>query len=44
MGRGGHPAEFWRKACDLVESGRPVADVAKTLGISEVFSPASAVE
>ncbi|SFU08198.1 Transposase and inactivated derivatives [Geodermatophilus amargosae] len=35
MGRRGYPAEFRRKALDLVESGRPVADVAKALGISD---------
>jgi transposase-like protein len=35
MGRRGHPAEFRRKVLDLVESGRPVADVAKALGISD---------
>ena len=43
MGRRGYPAEFRRKVLDLVESGRPVADVAKALGISEVFSPGFAV-
>src|SRR3954466_3193464 len=35
MGRRGYPAEFRRKVLDLVESGRPVADVAKALGISD---------
>ena len=35
MWRRGYPAEFRRKVLDLVESGRPVADVAKALGISE---------
>ncbi|WP_448621029.1 transposase [Geodermatophilus sp. URMC 65] len=35
MGRRGYPAEFRRKVLDLVESGRPVADVAKELGISD---------
>ncbi len=35
MGRRGHPAEFRRTVLDLVESGRPVADVAKALGISD---------
>ena len=35
MGRRGYPAEFRRKVLDLVESGRPVADAAKALGISD---------
>jgi transposase-like protein len=35
MGRRGYPAEFRRKVLDLVEAGRPVADVAKALGISD---------
>jgi transposase-like protein len=35
MGRRGYPAEFRRKVLDLVESGRPVGDVAKALGISD---------
>jgi transposase-like protein len=35
MGRRGHPAESRRKALDLVEAGRPVAEVAKALGISD---------
>ncbi len=35
MGRRGYPAEFRRKVLDLVESGRPVADVADALGISD---------
>ncbi len=35
MGRRGYPAEFRRKVLDLVESGRPVAEVAKALGISD---------
>jgi transposase len=30
----GHPAEFRRRALDLVLSGRPVAQVAADLGIS----------
>jgi transposase-like protein len=34
MGRRGYPPEFRRKVLDLVESGRPVADVAKALAIS----------
>ena len=35
MGRRGYPPEFRRKVLDLVESGRPVADVARDLGISD---------
>src|SRR3954454_152056 len=35
MGRRGYPAEFRRKVLNLVESGRPVADVARALGISD---------
>jgi len=35
MRRRGYPAEFGRKVLDLVESGRPVADVAKALSISD---------
>ena len=34
-GRRGYPAEFRRKVLDLMESGRPVAEVAKALGISD---------
>jgi transposase-like protein len=34
MARRGYPLEFRRKVLDLVEAGRPVADVAKALGIS----------
>lgn len=34
MGRRGYPPEFRRKVLDLVASGRPVADVARDLGIS----------
>jgi transposase len=34
MGRRGYPPEFKRRVLDLVESGRPVADVARDLGIS----------
>ena len=34
MGRRGYPPEFRRKVLDLVEAGRPVADVARDLGIS----------
>jgi transposase len=35
MGRRGYPAEFRRRVLDLVESGRPIADVARDLQISE---------
>jgi transposase len=34
MGRRGYPPEFRGKVLDLVESGRPIAEVAKALGIS----------
>ena len=34
MGRRGYPPEFRRRVLDLVEGGRPVADVARDLGIS----------
>jgi transposase len=34
MGRRGYPPEFRRKVLDLVEAGRPIAEVAKVLGIS----------
>ena len=34
MGRRGYAPEFRRKVLDLVEAGRPVADVARDLGIS----------
>ncbi|GAA3739159.1 transposase-like protein [Spinactinospora alkalitolerans] len=34
MGRRGYPPEFRRKAVDLVESGRSVADVARDPDIS----------
>lgn len=34
MGRRGYPPEFRRKVLDLVEAGRPIADVARDLGIS----------
>jgi transposase len=32
---GGYPPEFRRKVLDLVEAGRPIAEVAKALGISD---------
>jgi transposase-like protein len=35
MGRSGCPPELRRRAVDLVESGRKVADVARDLGVSE---------
>jgi hypothetical protein len=35
MGRRGYPPEFRRKVLDLVEAGRPIAEVAKVLGISD---------
>jgi transposase len=35
MGRRGYPPEFRRKVLDLVEAGRPIAEVAMTLGISD---------
>jgi transposase-like protein len=35
VGRRAYPAEFRRKVLDLVESGRPIAEVATVLGISE---------
>ena len=34
MGRRGYPPDFHRKVLDLVEAGRPIAEVAKVLGIS----------
>src|SRR5215211_3440555 len=34
MGRRGYPPEFRRKVLDLVGAGRPIAEVAKALGIS----------
>jgi transposase len=34
MGRRGYPPEFRGKVLDLVEAGRPIAEVAKALGIS----------
>ena len=29
-----HPAEFWRKVLDLVEAGRPIAEIVEKLGVS----------
>ena len=34
MGRRGYPLEFRPKVLDLVEAGRPIAQVVKALGIS----------
>jgi transposase len=34
MGRRGYRPEFRRKVLDLVEAGRPIAEVAQALGIS----------
>jgi transposase len=34
MGRCGYPLEFRRTVLDLVEAGRPIAEIAKALGIS----------
>jgi transposase-like protein len=34
MGRRGYPPEFRRKVLDLVQVGRPIAEVAQALGIS----------
>lgn len=35
MGRRGYPPEFRRRAVDLVDSGRKVADVVRDLGVTE---------
>jgi transposase len=35
VGRRGYPPEFRRKVLDLVEAGRPTAEVATALGISD---------
>jgi transposase-like protein len=35
MGRRGYPPEFRRKALDLAEAGRPTAEIAQALGISD---------
>ncbi|HWD44179.1 MAG TPA: transposase [Actinomycetota bacterium] len=35
MGRRGYPPEFRGKVLDLVEAGRPIAEVAQALGISD---------
>jgi transposase len=35
MGRRGYRLEFRRKVLDLVEAGRPIAEVAQALGISD---------
>ena len=35
MGRRGYPPEFRRRVLDLLDAGRPVADVARDLRISD---------
>jgi transposase len=35
MGRRGYPSEFRRRVLDLVEAGRPIAEIAQALGISD---------
>lgn len=35
MGRRGYPPEFRRRVLDLIEAGRPIADIARDLGISD---------
>jgi transposase len=35
VGRRGYPPEFRRRVLDLVEAGRPIAEVAQALGISD---------
>lgn len=35
MGRKGYPVEFRRRVLDLIDAGRPVAEVAHDLGISD---------
>jgi transposase len=35
MGRRGYPPEFRRKVLDLVEAGRPIAEIAQMLGIRD---------
>lgn len=35
MGRRGYPAEFRRRVVELVESGRPVKELAEDLGVSQ---------
>jgi transposase-like protein len=35
VGRRGYLSEFRRQVLDLVEAGRPIAEVAKALGISD---------
>ena len=35
MGRRGYLPEFRRKVLDLVEAGRPIAEIAQALGISD---------
>jgi transposase-like protein len=35
VGRRGYPPEFRRRVLDLVQAGRPIAEVAQALGISD---------
>ena len=35
MGRKGYPAEFRRRVLDLVDAGRPIADIARDLGSAD---------
>ena len=35
MGRRGYPPEFRRRVLDLVEAGRPIAQISSDLGISQ---------
>jgi transposase len=35
MGRRGYPPEFRRRVLDLVQAGRPIAEVAQVLGVSD---------
>jgi transposase len=35
VGRRGYPPEFRRKVLDLLEAGRPIAELAQVLGISD---------
>jgi hypothetical protein len=44
MGRRGYPPEFRRKVLDLVEAGRPIAEVAQVLGSPSSRSPAGAAK
>ena len=44
MGRRGYPPEFRRKVLDLVEAGRPIAEVAKALASATSRSTAGAAK